>query len=231
MVRFAVRHAPAGQQALAILVPPLLLAATRSVAVWSSSGLETRLFELLIVASTLRLLSEDRLLLAGDPGRKVRKVRKVRNWAALGFALATLTRPDGLLIAAAAFAAVGLVRWRDLRSRLTWTALSGVSYTAIVGAHYLFRWFYYGDWLPNTYYAKVSGEFWWERGGSYFEAFAIEYALYLWIPLLLAAIVYHRRRGSLLIPIVFAAVCLPHAVYVASVGGDHFEHRPLDLSS
>ncbi len=28
---------------------------------------------------------------------------------------------------------------------------------------------------------------------------------------------------------IFAAICLPHALYVASTGGDHFEYRPLDL--
>ena len=30
-------------------------------------------------------------------------------------------------------------------------------------------------------------------------------------------------------PLLFAAVLLPHALYVASIGGDHFEFRPVDL--
>jgi hypothetical protein len=66
-------------------------------------------------------------------------------------------------------------------------------------------------------------------GLTYLATFALEYGVWLWIPFLLAGILWHRRRSTLLVPLVFAAVVLPHAAYVASVGGDHFEYRPLDL--
>jgi aldehyde dehydrogenase (NAD+) len=66
-------------------------------------------------------------------------------------------------------------------------------------------------------------------GVSYLESFALEYALWLWIPLLLAGVQDHRRRGSAAVPLLFSVVVASHALYVAAIGGDHFEYRPLDL--
>jgi hypothetical protein len=31
------------------------------------------------------------------------------------------------------------------------------------------------------------------------------------------------------VPALFAAVIVPHVIYIAAIGGDHFEYRPLDL--
>ena len=74
------------------LLAPTMLVATRSVAVWSTGGLETRLFEVLVLGALLRQIVEVRAV-AHDP------IRPVRHWAAALFSLATLTRPDALLIA------------------------------------------------------------------------------------------------------------------------------------
>src|SRR5205085_5178561 len=57
VVWFAARRtAPAS--AWLVVVPATMLAATRSIAVWSTSGLETRLFEALLVGAALRLVIE-----------------------------------------------------------------------------------------------------------------------------------------------------------------------------
>src|SRR5437773_1171914 len=55
VVAFAARWAPRRGAAWAVVVPALFLAANRSFAVWASSGLETRAFELCVVAGTLTL--------------------------------------------------------------------------------------------------------------------------------------------------------------------------------
>jgi arabinofuranosyltransferase len=214
------RLAGAGQRVW-ILLPLLLLALTRSVAVWSSGGLETRLFEALVVAGTFRLLIEDERLAGG--------ARQVWPLAATLFALASLTRPDGLLVTACAFAALAAWRARELAARARWLAASALAYAAPVGAHLAFRYLYYGAWLPNTYYAKVGGRLWWGAGIDYLCAFALEYGIWLWLPFLVAGVVGLLRRRAALVPLLFGAVVLPHALYVASIGGDHFEFRPLDL--
>lgn len=221
ITRAAMATAPRRNRTIAILLPPWLLAITASVAVWASSGLETRLFELLTVAGVLCLLLEDARLARGEPA--------TRPLAALLLASASLTRPDGLLISGCAFGAITLLRWHVLGQRRSWLLRSAVLYTVLVGAHLLFRRLYYHAWLPNTYYAKVDGNFHWQLGWSYLEAFALEHAVYWWLPLLIAGVYSHLKRGDAAIPLVFGAVCIPHAAYVASIGGDHFEYRPLDL--
>ena len=196
--------------------PVVAMALTRSVAVWSTSGLETRLFEVLVAAGVFRLVEET------ENGR-------LRPLTALLFALASLTRPDGLLISAASLGAAG--GWLLLRRRLRWSEalLSGGTFVAVVGAHFVFRFLYYGAWLPNTYYAKVGGRTWWDMGGAYLASFAVEYAVVLWLLPLVLGVRAFVKDGRASLPILFAAAVLPHALYVASIGGDHFEYRPLDL--
>ena len=54
VVAFAARRRTGRNTDWTLLVPAFALAVTRSFAVWSTSGLETRLFELLLVAGLLR---------------------------------------------------------------------------------------------------------------------------------------------------------------------------------
>ena len=87
----------------------------------------------------------------------------------------------------------------------------------LVGGHFLWRRAYYGYWLPNTYYAKVGGKLWWDSGLSYLAAFVLEYALYLWIPLLVAAWMHHRRHQTTFVP---SPVRRAHRASVLYIDGD-----------
>ena len=220
MAVFALQRLGSRSRTWVALVPLLLLAATRSIAVWSSSGLETRWFEALAVGGLLRLVVEVEADVEG------RSRRTIATWL---FALASLTRPDGLLVCLATFGAATFFRaWRrslDAR-RFAFDVLPGI---ALIGGHLLWRHAYYGDWLPNTYYVKVDGRMWWGMGLQYVTAFALEYAAYLWVPLLALAVLRHRRRGTVTVPLLAAAFVVPHLLYVVAIGGDHFEYRPLDL--
>ena len=160
-----------------LLIVPIFLAANRSYAVWCTSGLETKLFELLIVAGVLRTLREIDLAASG--------LRNPFPFSAVLLALACLTRPDGVLIFGCVFVARMLVQRRagSLRAAPFINAIS--VFALLVGGHLIFRLGYYGEWLPNTYYAKVGGETWWSMGGKYFAAFGIEYAAWVWLPLVL----------------------------------------------
>jgi len=220
MVAYVVKFRPESGNEWIPLVPLSLLGATRSVAVWSTGGLETRLFELLILAGVFRLLLEIETLRRGEEAP--------RPWSFLLFALATLTRPDGLLMSSAAYAAAGSALLRVPRRTLWRWAAGASAYLFLVGGHFLFRQLYYGRWLPNTYYAKVGGA-WWDMGFRYAAAFILEYGAYFWLPLIAAAFLFHFRKHSLHVPLVFCAVILPHALYVMAIGGDHFEFRPFDV--
>lgn len=222
VVGFSLRDRAAEESLWWVVVPAFLLAASRSVAVWSTSGLETRLFEVLVVAAVFRLVVE--VERADEAGRRASVV------SGLLFGLAALARPDATLMGFAAFAvSAGFLWQRGGWARLAKLAPGALVFLLIAGGHLVFRLSYYGDWLPNTYHAKVGGRTWWSVGLAYLGTFAIEYAVFLWIPLFVAAVIYYRRRRAAYVPALFAAVVLPHCLHVVAIGGDHFEYRPFDL--
>ncbi len=196
-----------------------LLCSSATFAVWTSGGgLETRQFTLFIVGAVvcLSLWRSERWGLVA---------------AALSLALAAWTRPEGLLtglvcigwFAGQSMADAGRPRpdWR----RLAWLA---APFVVLVAAHYLFRYAYYGEWLPNTYYAKHVRP-WYESGFRYLWAAALETGLYLLLPL--AAVAARERwrayrDGAFALPLLLMGV---HMFYVMRIGGDHFEYRPLDF--
>ena len=150
-----------------------LVCSSATFAVWTSAGgLETRQFTMCIVLAVvgLTLYPERRRALLG---------------VSLSLAAASLTRPEGPLFAACCFGWYAVQRrvatdtWRrDWRS----VACLVVPFVMLVGAHYLFRYTYYGEWLPNTYYAKYVGP-WNEMGIRYLRLAAVETGLYLLVPL------------------------------------------------
>lgn len=195
------------------------LCTSATFAVWTSGGgLETRQFTLLVVAAVVCLTvhAETRLGLL---------------FASLSLAAAAYTRPEGPLIAACCFGwfltqrivAAGRLRV-DLRE-LGWLVLPFIS---LVAGHYLFRYAYYGQWLPNTYFAKHVRP-WYESGFSYLWAAAIETGLYLLLPLAVLALrrAWRERRD---LRMALPLLCIvAHMAYVMRVGGDFLEWRPLDF--
>ena len=114
------------------LLAPLLLAATPIFAAWTFAGMDAPLFAAVLVVSAWRFAIELR-----DPPRIPA--------SALGFALLVLARPEGALFAVIALAS----RSSD---RVRWGAL----FLSLAGIYWLVRWAYFGDFFPNTFYAKTS---------------------------------------------------------------------------
>jgi len=190
-----------------VLVAPLVLVFNRSFTGWNTGGLATMFFTMLVLFATLRYFVERQ-----DASRRV--------WvSALLFAMASLTRPEGNIFAfvAGLFFVLDVIRKkRSLRSLLLW---SGV-YLAFVGGHLLWRRWYYGFWLPNTFYAKVNG-LWWNHAKYYFKIFEGDYHLLWFAPLALIPLIFRRSME----PWILFAMAAAHLLYVACVGGDRFEFR------
>jgi len=197
-----------------IWLAPAALALHHSFLAWSSGGLETQFFSLLVLAGFSACVAE-------------RRRREARPWRAPGlFALATLTRPDGILFAAVAGSAwlIDCVRRRRgaqpevVRPAAVWAAV----YAAPVLAHVLWRRVYYGDWLPNTFYAKVTG-FQWEEGFRYLSLFGTVYQLHFLLVLAVLAVAVRRgfREAT------FCAVIVVDLLYLCAIGGDFLEFRLL----
>lgn len=189
----------------------------KSFLVWTSSGLETPLYVMLLLGWAWWACAAER-----GP-----------RWPLIGASLAGLaaiTRPDGMLFWAATPVVVGAAAYlqkswgrRDLLQLLP---------LGLVPAHVVWRFFTYGYPLPNTYYAKVS-EPWIYGGGNQFWLYTTEYAVFLWLPLFVAATV---ASWSALTDRDAWVSRLPTALGVAAIlahltwwillsGGDHFEFR------
>lgn len=196
-----------------------LLCTSATFAVWTSGGgLETRQFTLFVVVAVVCLTVH-----AGS--------RRGLLAASLSLAAAAYTRPEGLLIAACCFGwfvVQRIVAARRLHvdvQKLAWLVLP---FGALIGAQFLFRYGYYGEWLPNTYYAKHVRP-WYESGFNYLWAAAIETGLYLLMPLAVLAMRRAWRERGDLRPVLPLACIVPHMAYVFRIGGDYFEYRPLDF--
>jgi arabinofuranosyltransferase len=194
-----------------------LLAVNRSFAVWTTGGLETRqftYFALLAIWFMQRSATTD-------------------SWrtyapASLAWAAAELTRPEGLLLYACA--GLWLLGHAVARRRLRQQEWAGfvLPFVAIVAMHFAFRYWYYGDWLPNTYYAKDVRP--WPAGGfSYLTEAFIENGIYLVAPIAVLGLFARLALGRDGIHVLSAVILLAHAAYLVRIGGDHFEFRPLDF--
>lgn len=129
----------APKSALLALVPPLLLAGNWSFAINTMTGLETVFFSALVTLTVLLLVFEhDDLRYRGS---------------SLLAALAALTRPE----ATALFPLLLLAAFLAIRKRpgaRPYLLRLAVPFAAVVGAHEIFRLAYYGQLVPNTFFAK-----------------------------------------------------------------------------
>lgn len=126
----------------AVLLP---LALNAHFACWAMMGLETQLAVALLVWAYARFYQE---------------MRDRRAWmiSPLFASLAAMTRFESLyyMTPLAAWAAVQIARGRlDWRRFFRW----GLACAVIFGAYYTWKVLYFGDLLPNTYYAKVHGDY------------------------------------------------------------------------
>lgn len=230
LTRRALPHGASSWSAL----PAALLACSSGFACWSSGGLESQLFTLLCALSFDRLALA--LALATSPGEPAGRPR--RAWRQLGLllALAAMTRPEGLLLAAVigGCALAGNLAPR----RFTFAALvppaqrgAALAFLALWLPWFAWRCWYYGWPFPNTYYVKASGPWhppelareMWRNGAYYLLVWARQTGLLWASPLLALGVLVglRRPRGGarpwFAALVAFAAIYL---LYTASVGGD-----------
>jgi arabinofuranosyltransferase len=116
------------------------------LAYWTLMGMETGLLAVLLSLSILTALRY-----AADQ----RPAQGVLLSVSLG--LAFLTRPDTLILAVPIFVYAFFAARKSERSPSLYSLLAMVGlYASFVAGQELFRWYYYGEWLPNTYTLKVS---------------------------------------------------------------------------
>ena len=145
---------------------------------------------------------------------------------ALG-ALLFLLRPDALLLGAVLGAwALGL-RLRDgVPAGAATVRLAGPAAVAVAGATAL-RLAYYGDWLPNTFYAKSVPTAYWGQGLHYLALLILRNPVLGLAALLVVLGWRSRERRRALVGGACLATAAVFAAYVVRTGGDFMYARRL----
>ena len=194
---------------------PLGLVASFNFTCWAVAGMDVPLFTCLLWAA---LVSYRGALVAG---------RRPGLTCGLLLAAAGLARPEGALAVVVLGGAELVHAWRD--RRLGWGAAARVLLPSLVaGAGLLLaRWAYYGDLLPNTFFAKGGASPEHTRLGlEYLYGFVTQSPLALAVPLLLVGLAMPRRRPWRVSPAALPCVLLAllHAAHVVRVGGDFYDY-------
>jgi hypothetical protein len=189
-----------------------LIAIQECIATVGTSGLETAFAAALVCAGGLCLIRARRPIDFA--------------WSGLWLILATLARPDHALFYASAAAALvvdqALMLWRREQTGLAAlrSALAFAAPFALYLAHLAFRVAYYGETLPNTYYAKAAYLSYYEQGSIYAATFYLSsHFAWLMLPFVIWLVWPAPRR--LLRFKVFAGLGFAlYNFYVLKVGGD-----------
>lgn len=207
----------------------LYLCFHHEMAVWATGGLETMFYALLFYAVFwVRFQSH-------IPYRN-------KLWATgILCGLAILTRPDaGLLLVWVMLQEFVVLLW----SRSSFKGLCyrlfqlGIFPLLLVGPWLWWKYGYYGDILPNTYYAKSGGLSYFSQGWDYLDSYARAYvSVYLMLALGLVGIVaglFNKKAGERTpekVPLagqslsILLFVAVYGVVFVAKSGGDYMYVR------
>ncbi len=197
------------------LLPVFLLAFFTPLVYWGVSAMETTLFVSLILLSIIFYLSGDN--------------SKPNVAFVIVSVLNSLLRPEGLIFFILIISHKILYNYFDMEKQKGNKSISTIFdkitrkeilfYLIPLTAYVIFRLFYYGYPLPNTFYAKTEFTFQFiQRGINYFFDFASSYLLYgfvLILPIILFINKIHFRKITLLFGVSILWIAI-----VILIGGD-----------
>lgn len=176
------------------LLPSLLLTSNSAFAYWSISGLETTFFVMVVLLSVYFYFTDGRLMIISS-------------------ALSSLIRPEGVLI----FAIFILHKFFWKKDGLRDCSLHILGYTLLLTPFLLFKILYYGEVLPNPFYAKtgLSLEYL-KTGMTYLSLFLRHYGLWGALYMIPLAFYQHLKvRGKLMLLMPYI-----YTLYIIVIGGD-----------
>ena len=228
------------------ILAALMLAADGSFVLWSVSGLETVLFSFCFFAGAVSYVRENSPI-RGTEGKEGTRGTRVSflslssisslPFSGIFFALAAMTRPEGIFVFAITVA--HQAAWRILIERrlFTFRDLSRIfAFVLIFAPYWLGRWWYYKSFLPNSFHAKVAASgpaAQIERGWNHLAQFVSVHLGWLITCPPLVALVAAIREYAQRSPVLphthtrrifwttyFAAIIIPYVAYIVYVGGD-----------
>ncbi len=190
---------------------PLFLACCGAYAAWSTGGLETSFFTFLVFLGSFFFISG---------------ITKPKHFIFSGitFAFVCMTRLDGLIFAGITFLFLFYLsvvsRKIELKNIWGWTLCFLVPFLA----YFFWRWSYYGEFLPNTFYVKAGGGIFYRQGLVYLFDFIQRFWICIMvIPLLFLGKIIRSNVNLKRIILYFTSMILVFSFYVVYVGGDFMD--------
>lgn len=199
-----------GTHWLVSVIAVLLMGTFGTFTAWAMSGMETSMTAFLIFLTFLLFSS----LISRDS-----KSRVGYFFVGILSALATMSRPDaGIILPVLAFCSV-IHCYKEKRWSSSILIILGFSILFV--PYFIWRYYYYGWLLPNTFYVKVGSSIEQiKRGFTYTKDFLI-YTSLIWVPFLLMQIISLKSLGNKgLIIFGMSLTVFLNILYVIVVGGD-----------
>jgi len=186
-----------------------ILATYIPIAFYATSGMETVAFSLLVLACFLTPYFTDRI--------------SINIFIAI---LTVIMRPEGVLVAMAC-GFYHLLRQKKEGQNIK-NSIAGLSAAILVtSALMISRKFMFGEWLPNTYYAKAgsAGLMHWNIGWDYISHWIQNHPIWVVLYVIVLGITIRNwiKRGfySQLSPLFLLTFTLGYSLYIIKVGGDN----------
>ena len=173
---------------------------------WLGSGMEVTLFTLLTLATLVLYVNA----INGDERPSLFMI------VGVFLALTVMTRPEGALLVILLMIDCGIRSWKERKKSIFYMAVPAA---VLYLPYFLWRYFYYGYFFPNTFYAKVG--FTGEqiiRGLNYSQSVILPILILLLLSVYALIRVWPalKLKGKYILPI----YALVYAIYVILVGGD-----------
>lgn len=204
------------------LLAVFLLGTNFTFSSYLTGGLETQLQTFLIVISSYFTF----LLI-----KKKSFDKKSALALSVLFSLCILTRIDSILFCLPLFIALIWRCWKSDQTtsdKTIFSSLLSLPGILVLASWILFKWNYYGDILPNTFYVKASGHFALMtilRGLVYNARFIISYGLILFLVILLVTPNIRKALWQNLPLKICIVLIASWVVYMIKVGGGFMEFR------
>lgn len=182
---------------------------------WTMGGLETLLLTAFLLAAVIKLLA----YLEGS--QKKSDILKAGIW----IGLACLTRLDAIVIGITAGISIVAFCYKNNQSTqqlIKHTAIYAAIPAIFLFSHFLWRYGYYGEWLPNTFYSRLYGV---DIGGriqsgiDYIKLFILAPPYLLIVSCFLSLLLFKQKQQR------FSTLCLLSIIvvyvsYIIWAGGD-----------
>jgi len=175
-------------------LPPYLLGANMALAYWAQSGLETAAFSFFASLIFYLFLIRSR-------------------WLILALTLAVWIRPEGALVALILILTETIVEKRMPKYSFACAAVAFV----ILLPFALFKYFYYGSILPNSFYAKTGMAFEQIQAGLDYTGLYFRHYGFLGAGIIISVIFWKKLNGRMRSVLIFT---LCYSAYIVLIGGD-----------